>query len=287
MSDSKNPTVQDVPDSPPRSPAGPESVASTSVALKERLLELIKNKQRKGTFKDSPIILFDQEEFEKIENTLKDLAASDDKPSISIEVLNDLRRQLDEVTMQRDRLQNASKKFTVQSAVLRKDLDEAELALRDERQKFATTSKAHENQRAELTSQLAQLRSNQDELNRALAKAKAANAVDDVAELSASKKNNADLITRINNELQAAKSALNAEKERKNKLETQVLDLSNQLNAEKAKLNVAQGKARDPPGDKSFSETVIATGKANVDLINKAYLHLTKQAKDLLKGEGC
>jgi phage shock protein A len=166
--------------------------------------------------------------------------------------------------------------------MLEGDLDTARKELAKAQSELRENIKSIEEAKQPLVAELDRQRRLSNELKASIGQAKSAKEVETEERLKAEKEKNSQLIQSLNNQLQSANSAIADEKKRVRKFEEQVLKLSNDLNVERARAAKAPVSATNP---QSFAEAASAAGSANVNLVNTAYKHLSKRAKEILHQE--
>lgn len=229
------------------------------------------------TLKNQPAVCIPKDKWAKMTEQFESLIDRPLEGHVPKEQLVALNAELQRTRLLVNGFESAQDRFAVAEAILKKDLETATQALAVEKSKVALSSSKLESEMATIKSQLANAQKLAKESTILIKKASQENDTDEVTKLKAAKSAMTGEVTALNNALQVAKSAISSERSRVKALSDQILNLSNSLNLEKTKHQIAVGgKGND------FASVAARHGKENVDLLKSYYSMLSAKSKGLL-----
>nr|UYL95324.1 MAG: 59 kDa protein [Baoding Fusar tick virus 1] len=253
--------------------AGPPSVVSTSVQVKDDVLSIIKDINfAPVSYKGDSCWAIPKSKWAEVESKLEEVLKAGNS-TVSVAELAELQRELSMLRLKVNNFNTEKERYEYAEKLLTSSLahaKEQEKAAKAESEKslkeLATATSA-------LKASLASAKQMKDNYEKALRNAKAEGNSEDVDKLAEDKRRLSSEITKLNNSLQQVNSDKKAISDRLKRFERQSLELTNELNLERSRHAIA-----NPAPGQTFADKARAMGSSTVDLFNIAHSNLSALA---------
>nr|UUW20922.1 MAG: chromosome segregation ATPase [Sanya fusari-like virus 1] len=247
----------------------PPSVVSTSIQVKNQVLEIIDGAKFTGAmFQGKPCWVVSKEKWGEIEAQLASLQL-EQGTSVPVSELAELQRELAMLRLQANDYKSQAERYQHAEATLSAALAKAKENESLAKQEASVTIQKLAATQIELKASLRRAQEDKKGYEKAIENAKRAGEAELVEKLGTDKRRLSEDITSLNNMLQQVNSDRAAEHAKLKRFELQVVELNNELQLERSKNSIASKE----PGT-SFAEKAKAAGTAPVKLYNVARSNL-------------
>jgi hypothetical protein len=272
----QNPPPGSYPESSPVN--APPSVVSTSVAVKNDLLDIIAEAEFTScVFKNTPSLVVSKDKWRECEARLAAVSA-EGNTTISTTELAELQRELSLLRLKANDFDSQQERFEYASRELEKALELAKAQAATARKEGQAEKEKLESLIIKFKTDLANASAAKKEYEEALRLAKSEARASDVEKLSDDKRRLSVEITNLNNSLQTINSEKSAHEQKVARFEKQVLELTNELNLERSKNAIFNARKGD-----TFADKAAALPGRSMSVVNAAYTNLSEVARKRLK----
>jgi len=262
----------------------PKGSSVSTLSLEQNIKDVLASHFAKGVFDGSDIQYVQVDRLDNIVSKISEKIQDGLPHRISPARYDELSQEVANLKLQLARAAKTSATLETMKALLQKDLAAAREALTASQEQSRAEIATIEKSKAAAIAALTEFRMKADDLKRKISAAKTSKDTELESKLSEERKANAETINRLNDVLQAHNTDVKMSRERVTRLETQVLELSTELNLVKSKSFAADSHSGNLP--LSFAEAAKKAGTESVNLTNLAWKALRNTSKgDLEKAK--